>query len=106
MKTIIIAVLSAFILSFMPSCNATKKATDFVQKHCPDSKITANEDGTFTVSISCETLYNTEQLQKYIVSGRITYDVANAELLVTGVSKQSVPDIMAILKAIISGVKK
>lgn len=106
MRTIIIAVLSAFILSFMPSCNATKKATDFVQKHCPDSRITANDNGTFTVSISCENLYNTEQLQKYIVSGRITYDVANAELLVTGVSKQSVPDIMAILKAIIAGVKK
>jgi len=106
MKTIIIFILSAFILSFMPSCNATKKATAFVQKHCPDSSIKANDDGTFTVSISCENLYNTEQLQKYIVSGRITYDVANAELLVTGVSKQSVPDIMAILKAIVSGVKK
>ena len=106
MRTIIIAAISAFILSFMPSCNATKKATDFVQKHCPDSRITANDNGTFTVSISCENLYNTEQLQKYIVSGRITYDVANAELLVTGVSKQSVPDIMAILKAIMQGVKK
>jgi len=106
MKTLFIFILSAFILSFMPSCNATKKATAFVQKHCPDSSIKANDDGTFTVSISCENLYNTEQLQKYIVSGKIVYDVANAELHVTGVSKQSVPDILAILKAIVSGVKK
>jgi len=106
MKTLFIAILSAFILSFMPSCNATKQATSFVQKHCPDSRITANDNGTFTVSISCENLYNTDQLQKYIVSGRITYDVANAELHVTGVSKQSVPDIIGILKAIMAGVKK
>jgi hypothetical protein len=106
MKKLLIAVLSLFIITSLPSCNATKKATDFVHKHCPDSSIKANDDGTFTVSISCENLYNTEQLQKYIVSGKITYDVANAELHVTGVSKQSVPDIMAILKAIVSGVKK
>jgi len=106
MRTLFIAILSLFIIASLPSCNATKKATAFVKEHCPDSSIKANQDGTYTVSISCENLYNTEQLQKYIVSGRITYDVANAELHVTGVSKQSVPDILAILKAIVSGVKK
>jgi len=100
------AVSLVMSLLLIGACNATKQATKFVQTHCPDSSIKANEDGTFTVSISCENLYNTEQLQKYILSGKITYDVANAELLVTGVSKQSVPDIMAILKAIIQGVKK
>ena len=106
MRTIIIAILSLFIIASLPSCNATKKATAFVKEHCPDSSIKANDNGTYTVSISCENLYNTAELQKYIVSGKITYEVANAELLVTGVSKQSVPDILNILKAIISGVKK
>ena len=53
MRTIIIAVLSAFILSFMPSCSFVKD----VQSHCTVSQKSLDVyAGSFETCLTCDSL--------------------------------------------------
>jgi uncharacterized lipoprotein YajG len=102
MKTIFLFIA----LLTVASCNTSKNFAAFVKDKCADSSITKNENGTYTLSVSCVDLYKTEEVKKYLQEGKVCYDVANAELHVTGVSKDSIPDIFKLLKLISKGAKK
>jgi len=120
MRTIIIAVLSAFILSFMPSCAAFKsaaveKTVADIKRKCPDSGARQLPDGRFEVSISCVDTYDSTKIAKYIDEGNFNWNIKNGEFHLTGISKDRIPDIIGMMKemylsfkkkAIIAGVKK
>jgi hypothetical protein len=103
MRKIITILTIAVALS---ACNATKKATDFLKSKCADSSITKQEDGSYKVSVHCTDLYATDKVKQYLPVGKVEYNISEAELSITGISKDSVPDVMNILKQIAKGVKK
>lgn len=90
----------------LAGCNASKKAADFFNTKCPGSSFVKQADGSYKVSVKCVDLYDTEAVKKYISEGKIQYDVVNAELYITGVSNDSIPDVLNILKAVVKGIKK
>ena len=90
----------------LSACNATKKATDFLKTKCADSSIVKQEDGSYKVSVHCVDLYATEKVKEYLPVGKVEYNISEAELSIVGVSKDSVPDVMNILKEIAKGIKK
>ena len=103
-KLLLFAVIAATVT--ISSCSTQKKAEVFLKSKCPDSGIVRQSDGTFRLSISCTNLYKTEEIKKYLSEGKISYDAVNAELYISGVSNDSIPNVLAILKSIAKGVKK
>lgn len=103
MKNFLLFISIAVLLS---ACNATQKATDFLKSKCADSSITKQEDGSYKVSVHCVNLYATDKVKEYLPIGKVEYNISEAELSVVGVSKDSIPDVVNILKAIAKGIKK
>lgn len=95
-----------FALVLISSCNLTKKATDFYNAKCGGSYIKQRPDGRYDVNIKCSNLYNAAGVQKYISSGSINFDIANSTLSITGVSKDSLPNVIGIAEEIVKGLKK
>jgi len=99
-------ILFLFIAVALSGCNATKKATDFLKTKCANSSVVKQEDGSYKVSVECVNLYPTENVKQYLPVGKVTYNISEAELSIYGVSKDSIPDVINILKAIANGIKK
>lgn len=106
MKRIVFVALMAALTIAIESCNATEKAVALFKDKCPDSKIVKLSDGSYQVSIKCEQLYSTAEMQKYIQKGIITYDFAGATISGVVQSRDSVPDLYGILVTIAKGAKK
>lgn len=90
----------------LSSCNAYKSALKYLNEKCHDSTITKQLDGSYKVSIHCTDLYATAKVKEYLPVGKVTYNVSEAELSITGISRDSVPDVVNILKGIANGIKK
>ena len=80
MRTIIIAILSAFILSFMPSCktSAPSAAQVFIAKHCTEEHYvdaTTLEAGT---KGRCDSLYLKTKVSDVCPTAIICFDAADA----------------------------
>ena len=102
----IITLLTIAILFFGTGCNAYKNAVKYLNEKCHDSTITKQEDGSYKVSIHCTDLYATAKVKEYLPTGKVEYNVSEAELTIVGVSRDSVPDVVNILKEIAKGLKK
>lgn len=94
------------ILVMVSACNTSQKAANFIQEKCPDSSIQKQPDGSYKISIHCTDLYATAKVKEYLPVGKIEYNVSEAELSIVGVSRDSIPNVLDILKAIQRGVKK
>lgn len=90
----------------MASCNAYKNAVKYLNEKCHDSTITKQADGSYRVAIHCTDLYATAKVKEYLPTGKVEYNVSEAELIIIGVSKDSIPDVVNILKSIANGIKK
>lgn len=102
MRTIILFLTMALVTG----CNVSQKAADFLKTKCADSSIVKQADGSYKVSVHCVSLYATDKVKEYLPVGKVLYNISDAELTIVGVSKDSVPDVLNILKSIANGVKK
>jgi hypothetical protein len=98
-------ILSAVLL-FLASCNVQTKLTNFYAKHCPESRVTKTTEGKFLVALKCDNLYDTAAISKYLDKGYIVYNFKSASADMEIVSSDSLPNIMAILKGVVKGIKK
>lgn len=88
------------------SCKSYQNALKYLKEKCHDSTITKQFDGSYKVSIHCTDLYATAKVKEYLPVGKVSYDVSEAELSITGISRDSVPDVVNILKSIANGIKR
>ncbi len=103
MKKILLALV---VLVGVAGCNSYKNALKYLESKCPDSSIVRQADGSYKISVHCTALYNTDKVKQYLPVGKVTYDVSEAELTIVGVSKDSIPQITAILQEIAKGIRK
>lgn len=101
----IVAICVFFLLSFS-GCNTQRQATKFIQDKCADSSIQKQAEGSYKISIHCTELYNTAKVKEYLPVGKIEYNVSEGELSIVGVSRDSIPQILDILRAIQKGIRK
>lgn len=96
----------AFAIVLISGCNTTKKATDFLKSKCADSSVIKQADGSYKISVKCVNLYETAKVKEYLPVGKVEYNISEAELSIVGISRDSVPDVVNILKSIANGIRK
>lgn len=111
MRTIIIGILSLFILSLLPSCSTMNKAQaekfiGDVKAKCPDSHLEQLPSGKYDLYVKCVHLYDSTQTSKVVDLAKVNFDAKVGDLEIHSVSASKFPDLIKLFKGMLSGAKK
>lgn len=84
MKNFILALaiiaIGTFGVSSLTSCNFTKQAVSYVQKHCPKTEVINPLTGNLEIHYQCDSLWPTQKIQEKCNSIQLCIDAANGQI--------------------------
>lgn len=106
MRTIIIAILNLFILSFMPSCNLQKQVPQYLAKHNFVETHTLNPvTGETKFHASIETLYDTSKVAEMCSTADVCLHISQGSVVVDADCRGMGEKVYDVIKKLVSKIQ-
>lgn len=90
----------ALLITALAGCSFVQKAQNYVQQHCPETRIADPSTGNITIHYECDSLYPTDKLDKCSKID-ICFDARKGKIS-GNVQCDSLVDVAGILKKILN----